>query len=70
MVLDRIFVADLLVNNSVIVELKSRSHLDEVDIKQLLTYLKLSEYKLGLLINFGNRLIKDGIKRVINGIIE
>ena len=68
--LDRIFVADLIVNDSVIVELKSKSHLDEVDKKQLLTYLKLSGYKLGLLINFGERLIKDGIKRIINGIIE
>ena len=68
--LDRIFVADLVVNDSVIIELKSKSHLDEVDKKQLLTYLKLTGYKLGLLVNFGEKLIKDGIKRVINGIIE
>ena len=69
-ILDRVFVADLVVNDSVIVELKSKSHLNEVDKKQLLTYLKLTGYKLGLLVNFGERLIKDGIKRVINGIIE
>ncbi len=68
--LDRIFVADLVVNDSVIIELKSKSHLDEVDKKQLLTYLKLTGYRLGLLVNFGEKLIKDGIKRVINGIIE
>jgi GxxExxY protein len=68
--LDRVFVADLVVNDILIVELKSKTHLDDVDKKQLLTYLRLTGYKLGLLINFGERLIKDGIKRVINGIIE
>ncbi len=68
--LDRVFVADLVVNDSVIIELKSKSHLNEVDKKQLLTYLRLTGYKLGLLINFGEKLIKDGIKRIINGIIE
>lgn len=68
--LDRVFVADLVVNDLVIVELKSKSHLNEVDKKQLLTYLRLTGYKLGLLINFGEKLIKDGIKRIINGIIE
>jgi len=68
--LDRVFVADLIVCDKVIVELKSKSHLNEVDKKQLLTYLRLSGYKLGLLINFGEKLIKDGIKRIINGIIE
>lgn len=68
--LDRVFVADLLVNDLIIVELKSKSHLNDLDKKQLLTYLRLTGYKLGLLINFGERLIKDGIKRIINGIIE
>ena len=68
--LDRVFVADLVVNDSVIIELKSKSHLNEVDKKQLLTYLRLTGYKLGLLINFGEKLIKDGMKRIINGIIE
>ena len=68
--LDRVFVADLVINDSVIIELKSKSHLNDTDKKQLLTYLKLTGYKLGLLINFGDRLIKDGIKRIINGKIE
>lgn len=68
--LDRIFVADLVVNDSLIIELKSKSQLNDTDKKQLLTYLKLTGFKLGLLINFGERLIKDGIKRIINGIIE
>ncbi len=68
--LDRVFIADLIVNDLVMVELKSKNQLSDIDKKQLLTYLKLSAYKLGLLINFGERLIKDGIKRLINGIIE
>jgi len=68
--LDRVFVADMVINDSVIIELKSKSHLNDTDKKQLLTYLKLTGYKLGLLINFGDRLIKDGIKRIINGTIE
>ena len=68
--LDRVFVADLVVNDLVIVELKSKKQLNEIDKKQLLTYLKLTGYKLGLLINFGDNLIKDGLKRIINGIIE
>lgn len=68
--LDRVFVADMIINDSVIIELKSKSQLNDTDKKQLLTYLKLTDYKLGLLINFGNRLIKDGIRRIINGTIE
>ncbi len=68
--LDRVFVADMIINDSVIIELKSKSQLNDTDKKQLLTYLKLTDYKLGLLINFGNRLIKDGIRRIINGSIE
>jgi len=61
------FVADLIVNDKVIIELKSKSLLSDADKKQLLTYLKLTDYKLGLLINFGEALIKNGIKRMING---
>jgi len=68
--LDRVFVADIIVNDMLIIELKSKTHLDDVDKKQLLTYLRLTGYKLGLLINFGEKLIKDGIKRIINGIIK
>ena len=68
--LDRVFVADMIINDSVIIELKSKSQLNDTDKKQLLTYLKLTNHKLGLLINFGNRLIKNGIKRIINGSIE
>lgn len=59
--------ADLIVEDRVIIELKSIETLAAVHRKQLLTYLKLSGNKLGLLINFGAPLIKDGIERIING---
>lgn len=59
---------DLLVNDQVVVELKSVEAIAPVHQKQLLTYLKLSEKRLGLLINFGGETIKQGIKRVVNGL--
>lgn len=62
------FRADLIVNDKVIVELKSVDALKPVHKKQLLTYLRLTELKLGLLVNFGEHLIKDGISRVANGL--
>jgi GxxExxY protein len=61
------FRADLLIENKLIVELKSIESLAPVHYKQMLTYLKLSEVKLGLLINFNEELLKTGIKRIING---
>ncbi len=57
---------DLLVENKVIVELKAVEVLIPIYYAQFLTYLKLSDRKLGLLINFNEYLIKDGIKRVVN----
>ena len=62
--------ADIIVEDLVIIELKSLEKIAYVHKKQLLTYLKLSNYKLGLLINFGAPLIKLGIKRVVNGLDE
>jgi GxxExxY protein len=59
--------ADLLVHNAVIVELKSVEKILPVHKKQLLTYLKLADKELGLLLNFGENLMKDGIHRVVNG---
>ncbi|RZK57013.1 MAG: GxxExxY protein [Pedobacter sp.] len=58
---------DILVEGKVIVEIKSVSELNNVHLAQTLTYLKLTDCKLGLLINFNVARIKDGIKRVING---
>jgi GxxExxY protein len=57
---------DLLVENKVVIELKSVDSLNDVHLAQTLTYLKLGDYKLGLLINFNVALLKQGIKRVIN----
>jgi GxxExxY protein len=62
--------ADLLVEETVIVELKSVAALSAVHAKQVLTQLRLSGLKLGLLINFGEAHLKNGIKRIINGELE
>ena len=58
---------DLLVEGKVVIELKSVETLNDVHLAQTLTYMKLGNYKLGLLINFNVALLKKGIKRVING---
>ncbi|WP_343763537.1 GxxExxY protein [Gangjinia marincola] len=62
------FRTDLIVNDKVIIEIKSVEHVLPVHSKQLLTYLKLTGLKLGLLINFNESLIKNGIKRIVNGL--
>jgi len=62
------FRADLVVEDKVIVEIKSVETIAPVHKKQLLTYLRLSNKRLGLLINFNVVLIKDGITRVVNGL--
>jgi GxxExxY protein len=64
------FRADLIVEDKVIVEIKSVEQIAAVHKKQLLTYLRLADKRLGLLINFGETLIKDGISRVVNGLEE
>jgi len=64
------FRADLIVGNKVIVELKSVEKGNPLHNKQLLTYLRLTDKRLGLLINFGLTRIKDGIERVANGLNE
>ena len=60
------FRADIIVNNFLIVELKSVENILPVHKKQLLTYLRLSDKRVGLLINFNTELMKDGITRVVN----
>ena len=62
------FRADLIVENKVVVELKSVELIAPVHPKKLLTYLRITNLKLGLLINFNEALIKDGITRVVNGL--
>ncbi len=58
---------DIIIENKFIIEIKAVEALNDVHLAQLLTYLKLSDCKLGMLINFNVSLIKNGIKRVING---
>ena len=67
---DEAFRSDVVVNGKVIAELKSVEALLPVHAKQLLTQLRLSGLKLGLLINFGEAHLKNGIKRVINGRLD
>jgi len=67
---DEGFRADLIVEGKVIVELKSVEAVSKAHKKQVLTYLKLTGMKLGYLLNFGEALMKDGISRILNGIVE
>lgn len=60
------FRADLIVDDLVVIELKSVEAITPVYTKQLLTYLKLTDLRLGLLINFNENLLKHGIRRVVN----
>jgi len=64
--LDHGYRIDLLVENKLVIEIKTVDVLCEVHTAQVLTYLKLGNYKLGLLINFNVALLKNGIKRLIN----
>jgi GxxExxY protein len=66
--IDTAFRADLVVEGKVIVEVKSVEHITAIHKKQLLTYLRLADKRLGLLINFQVKLIKDGITRIVNGL--
>jgi GxxExxY protein len=59
---------DVLVENKVVLEIKSVETLNEVHLAQTLTYMKLGNYKLGLLINFNVVLLKHGIKRIVNNL--
>lgn len=64
--LDHGYRMDLLVENKVVIEIKTVEVLNEVHTAQILTYLKLGNYKLGLLLNFHVSYLKNGIKRIIN----
>ena len=64
--LDHGYRIDLLVENKVVIEIKTVDTLIDVHTAQILTYLKLGNYKLGLLINFNVTLLKEGIKRYVN----
>ena len=62
------FRLDIIVNDKVIVEIKSVEALCDVHMAQILTYLKLSDCKLGFLINFNVKLLKEGVRRVVNNL--
>ena len=64
---DEAFRADLIVENKVLVELKASETNHPVYYRQLVSYLKLSSMRYGLLMNFGSEHLRDGIKRVVNG---
>jgi len=68
MTFDEAFRADLVVEEKVIVELKSVEQVSEAHKKQVQTYLRLTGCKLGFLLNFGEALLKRGITRVVNGL--
>ncbi|MES2588216.1 MAG: GxxExxY protein [Bacteroidota bacterium] len=68
--LEKGYVVDIMVEKKVIIELKVVKELSDLHKAQLLTYLKLSDCKLGLLINFNSTLFKSGVKRVINGYLD
>ena len=67
---DEGFRVDLFIEGKVILELKSVEKVNDVHKKQLLTYLKLTNTKLGFILNFGEKLMKDGIVRIINGYLD
>jgi len=67
---DEGFRADLVVEQKVIIEIKSLEKVGRVHKKQVLTYLRLADLRLGLLINFGAELIRDGTTRLVNGLEE
>lgn len=60
---------DIMIEDKFIVEIKSVEALNDVHLAQILTYLRLSDCKLGLLINFNVKLLKEGVRRVVNGIL-
>ena len=64
------FVADVIVNDTIILELKSVKNITAAHLKQIQTYLRLTGLKLGFLLNFGSALMKNGIKRAVNGLPE
>lgn len=68
LIVDNAFKVDLLVENKVVIELKALEEINNFHSAQLLNYLKLGNYKLGLLLNFNSNLFKAGIKRVVNGL--
>jgi GxxExxY protein len=70
MILNEGFCADLIVEDKLIIELKSVEHIMPVHSKQLLTYLRLAKLPIGLLMNFGAATFKEGVKRIANNHVD
>lgn len=68
MLIEECYRADIIVEGKVLLELKSQERILPVHKKQVLTYLKIKALKLGLLLNFGEELMKNGITRIVNGL--
>ena len=68
--LDCGFRMDILVEDCLVIETKAVSEINEIHLAQLLSYLKQGDYRLGLLINFNTVVLKNGIRRVVNGLHE
>lgn len=64
------FRADIIIENKVLIEIKSLEIVPQVAFKQVLTYLRFADIKVGLIINFGAEVLKDGIKRIANNYVE
>lgn len=69
MKVENAFKIDLLIENKVVIEIKAQEILSDFNAAQLLNYLRLGNYKLGLLLNFNSKLFKTGIRRIVNGYI-
>ena len=69
-VLDHGYRLDLVIENRLVLELKTVEELTDVHQAQLLTYLKLGNYPVGLLINFNSKILKNGLKRYVNGSVN
>ena len=61
---------DLLIEKRVIIEVKATSNYNPIFESQILTYLRMTDLRVGLVINFGEKFVKDGIRRVVNGLLE
>jgi GxxExxY protein len=67
---DRAFKADLVINDRVIVEVKTVKKITDLDVAQLLTYLRMMDIRVGLIINFNVTVLKNGIRRVVNRYVD
>lgn len=66
LIIDKAFRVDLLIENKVIIEIKAVPEINQYHFFQLLNYLRITEMKLGMILNFHSTLFKDGVKRVVN----